>query len=108
MDSHDHADAGKSIAALRKTSDPIAVNLTLPGTTFFPLPKLGSHWDIKGTAFDLELRDGDKVAFKDSKLPISAPVLFKNHPYRLSAVREANQIRLELIDAQARLRPIGN
>lgn len=95
-------------ASTQKSSDPIAADLSLPGTTLIPLPKMGSHWDIKTTTFNLELRDGDKVVFKDNKLPISSLVQFKSHPYRVSAVRDANQVRLEVIDAKATLRPIGN
>ena len=93
---------------MEKTPDPIAADLTLPGTTLLPLPKLTSRWEIKGTTLNLELRDGGTLVFKDSKLPSGAVVQFKNHPYRLSATQTPGQIRLDLIDLKATLRPLGN
>ena len=88
-----------------KTSDPIAAELKLDGTTLLPLPKLSPHWEIKDTMFHLELLDGSTLVFKDSKLPVSANVQFKDHPYHLTASRELDHVRLDLIAAKATLRP---
>jgi hypothetical protein len=92
-------------AMVNKTFDPIATNLTVPGTTLLPLPKLSSRWEIKGTTLNLEVRDGAKVLYKDAKLPVGTMVQIKNQLYRLSATLSADGIRLELMDAKATAKP---
>ncbi len=91
-----------------KTTEPIMADLKIPGTTILPLPKLTSRWEVKGAVFNLELRDGTTLVYKDSKLPISKVLSFKNHPYRVTATQSADSIRLDVTDTQATLRPIGN
>ena len=91
-----------------KTSDPITAEVQLPGTTLLPLPKLSSRWDVKSSMYHLELFDGTLLVFQGSKLPVSATLQYKNHPYHLTAIQEPDNIRLELIDAKATLSPIGN
>jgi hypothetical protein len=91
-----------------KTLDPIATELSLPGTTFLPLPKLSDRWQIKGTMLHLEVLDGKALVFKESRLPVEATVQFKGHPYRLTATQEPDRIRLDVIDAKGTFGPIGN
>jgi hypothetical protein len=91
-----------------KTSDPIAANLNLPGSTVIPLPKLSGSWEVTGTTMSLELRDGAKVVFKESNLPNGAVVPIKNHPYRVTATPGPDNVRVDLIDAKATLSPLGS
>lgn len=93
---------------MTKTSDPIIADLALPGTTILPLPKLTKRWEVMGSKMHLELRDGTNIVFKDTKMPVSATVQFKNHPYRITATQGPDSIRLDVIDAKATLRPTGN
>jgi hypothetical protein len=93
---------------VQKTPDPMTVTLNVPGTTVIPMPHLSSHWEVKSTSLNLELRDGGALVYKDTKLPISTSVQFKSHPYHLSVTQAADGVHLDLIDVRATLRPIGN
>ena len=91
-----------------KVSDPIVANLNLPGTTVLPLPKLSGGWEVQSSSIALELRDGANVVYRDSKLPNGNVVPFKNRPYRVVAIPGPDSLRLDVIESNGPLRPIGN
>src|SRR5262249_38289041 len=63
-----------------KDTDPISLELNVPGVTLLNLPKLSHRWEIKGAKLHLELLDGAAVVFKDTKFPATAKLVqFKNH-----------------------------
>ncbi len=96
-------------APVTKTTDPVAANLAVPGTTTLLVPKLSDGWEVTGKPrLVLELRDGNKVVYRDAKLPSGVVIPFKNRPCRVTAVEGPDQIRLEIIDATATLGFVGS
>lgn len=90
----------------RKSTDPVMVNLSLPGVVTLPLPSLPIGWEPRARQLSLEVSDGGKTVLRESKLPIIASVQLKNRPCRITAIEQSGQIRLEVSDAAKTLRTI--
>lgn len=85
---------------VKQTSDPVMVNLKVPGTTMVPMPSLPLGWMAQARKMSLELRDGATVVYRDSKLPAGALVQMKSRPMRVTAVEQAGQLRLDVVDSK--------
>lgn len=94
--------------AVTKTSDPILVQLQVPGQTVVPLPVLPAGWEVKNRKMTLELRDGTQVVYKDSKLPLGTVVRLKSKSVVVSGQEADGQVRLQIAETNTALRPVGN
>lgn len=93
-------------APVKRSMEPIPVVLKVPGTTIVPVPHLARNWEAKQMNLNLELRDGAKVVWHGTQLPVNQPVQFQNRACRLTATETADQIRLDVVEVQP-VRPAG-
>ena len=93
--------------SMPKTVDPVALNLQVPGSTILPIPALNKDWKVTGRALQLELRAGDKVFWRDSRLPVNALVQINGRAYRVTAIEMTDQVRVDVVSSQTVSRP-GN
>jgi hypothetical protein len=77
---------------------PISVPLTLPGVAVLALPPKSSNVVGLQRNYRLELRDGDKPIWQDSRLPLSAPVVIQGKHCLLSTAQDGDQIRITVTD----------
>ncbi|MCI0377288.1 MAG: PKD domain-containing protein [Gemmataceae bacterium] len=84
----------------RKTSDPVAANLNVPGSTLVPLPKLPNGWAVADRKLNLELRDGATIIYRGSVLPSGANVQIRNRACRVTATELADHVRVDVVDAR--------
>jgi PKD repeat protein len=88
---------------------PIAVNLTVPGSTMIPLPPLPKDWVATSHKLALTLmQDGKQIAWKDGQLPTSAGVQMSSSIFVVSATEQANQLRIDLSQVWNPLNMVGN
>lgn len=83
---------------IRRNMEPIPVVLKVPGSTVVPVPLLPRNWEARQKSLNLELRDGAKVVWHGTQLPVNQPVQFKNRPCRLTATETGDQIRLDVVE----------
>jgi hypothetical protein len=97
-------------ASTVKTTEPVSVNLTVPGSTTVPLPALPTGWVAKSHKLTLALQQNDKhVDWKDGQLPHNAAVqMSSGATYLVSAVEETGQLRIEISEIQKALSAFGN
>lgn len=87
---------------------PVSSTLTVPGTVTLPLPPLPGGWVEPRRLIRLELRDGDRVIWQESRLPRNVSVSVRNRPCSLSAIPVGDQVRVELLDGKPPVaKPIG-
>lgn len=98
----------KRSAPVKQTSDPVMVNLSVPGSTVVPMPKLAAGWVETSRKMTLELRDGANLVYRDSKMPLGAVVQMKSRPVRVTAVEQAGALRLDVVDNKTGFTPLGN
>jgi PKD repeat protein len=81
-----------------KTTEPVSVNLTVPGTTKVPLPALPAGWLAKSRKMTLTLQqESKKFVWKDGELPQSTAVeMSSSNTYVVSAVEESGQLRIDV------------
>lgn len=92
----------------QKTTEPLMVNLNVPGSATLPVPPVPSGWEAQARHMNLEIRDHGKVVLNQSTLPAAANVQLKNRLCRITAIEQGGQIRVDVLDASATLRPTGN
>jgi PKD repeat protein len=88
---------------------PIAVNLTVPGSTLIPLPALPKDWIAGSHKLALTLmQDGKQIVFKDGQLPTGAGVQMSSSIFVVSAAEQGNQLRIDLSEVWNPLNMMGN
>ena len=90
-----------------RTSDPIFTPLKMPGRTMLAMPQLPQGWQPTNRRLNLELRDGNSVVWRDSKLPTSGIIQMQNRRWQVSAAEVSGQIMLDIADASGFV-PSGN
>lgn len=94
--------------AVKRNMEPIPVALKVPGVTVVPVPPLPGNWVPQHKNLDLSLRDGTKLVWRGTQLPVNQTVQFKNRNFRLNATETTGQIRLDVVELGSSLRPNGN
>jgi hypothetical protein len=88
---------------------PVTAAIAPPGSVLLPLPALPANWVDPQRDVRLEMRDGDRVLWDDSRLPRHAALKIKDRPYSLTAILRGDQVRVELAEVNsAALSPVGN
>ncbi len=75
---------------------PVMAPLTLPGTASLMLPPLPAGWQDAKREVRLEVRDGTKVVWQDSRVPVSAILTMHGHRYPLSAIQSGDRVQLNV------------
>jgi PKD repeat protein len=78
---------------------PVAATLSVPGSALLSLPPLPGDWVEPQRQLRLELRDGDRVIWREAPLPRGAIVTLQGRRCTLTAVPAGNQVRVDLADA---------
>jgi hypothetical protein len=80
---------------------PVRVTATMAATgpTVLTLPHDPCDCCDVQRQYSLELRDGDRMIWRDSHLPNHTAVTIRNRPYLLTATPAGNQVRIELTEA---------
>lgn len=79
---------------------PLAAALTLPGTATVTLPPPPPGWAGAKRELRLEVRDGDRVVWKEGDLPRGAAVAVNGRRYLLTAQPQAgDKVRIDIADA---------
>jgi len=93
-----------------KTTEPVSVNLTVPGSTLVPLPALPAGWVVKSRKMTLTLeQDGKQVGWKDGDLPKNAAVqMSSSSTYIVDAAEESGQLRIDVREIQKAWSILGN
>jgi hypothetical protein len=86
----------------------VSLALAVPGSTVLPLPSLPDNWMMKERSLGLELKQGDKTAWQDSKLPQNASLQLQNRTYRVTAIEQGNQVKLDIVEVRKPGTPSGN
>jgi PKD repeat protein len=77
---------------------PVAATLTVPGSTLLTLPPVPADWVNVQRQSKLELRDGDRLVWQDTRLPAKAVVTVGSRRCQLTATPEGDRIRLNLTE----------
>jgi hypothetical protein len=93
---------------VRQNMEPIPVALQVPGVTVVPIPHLPLNFEARQKNLNLEVRDGNRVIWHGTQLPINQVVQFKNRPCRFTATEQGDQIRLDVVEVKQGLFPAGN
>jgi PKD repeat protein len=94
-------------APIKKVMDPVAVNLTVPGSTLLPLPPLPQGWTARNRTLTLT-QDGKQMAWKEGQLPRNAGVQMSSSTYIVNATEQDNQLRVDLSDVWNAWSMFGN
>lgn len=94
----------------QRTTEPMAVSLTMPGTTQVPLPPLPAGWLMKSRKLTLTLlQDGKQVSWKEGELPRHEAVqLSSNYLILVNAIEQGNQLRIDLSEVKGGFHIFGN
>ncbi|OAI45204.1 hypothetical protein AYO44_13020 [Planctomycetaceae bacterium SCGC AG-212-F19] len=84
----------------------VTATLGATGSTVLTLPRTPCDCCDHQRQYQLELRDGERVIWRDSRLPNNTPVTIHNRPCTLTATPVGDQVRIDLIEA--RLTPISH
>jgi PKD repeat protein len=91
-----------------KKMEPMAINVTVPGTTLVPLPPLPSKWEVKNHKITLTLeQDGKHFTWKEGEMPHNATVQMSSSAMSVTAIEQGNQVRLELAEVNNSLSLFG-
>lgn len=82
-----------------RAGDPVAFELTTPGSTMLPLPGPPAGLEVQAKRIALEIRDGTQLIWNNPSLPNGATVAVKNRPMRITALEQSGQLRVDVIDA---------
>jgi PKD repeat protein len=81
---------------IAKPTMPVTTMVPMPGSTVVTLPSMPSCCANMQRQFHMELRDGDRVIWQDSRLPNNVTVTVGNHRYALTATPIGDQVRIDL------------
>jgi hypothetical protein len=97
-------------ASTVKSTEPVSVNLTVPGSTTVPLPALPTGWVAKSHKLALALQQNEKhVDWKDGQLPHNAAVqMASGATYLVNAIEESGQLRIDVSEIQKAISAFGN
>lgn len=87
---------------------PVTIAMPVPGSATLPLPALPDNWLNADRQLRLEMRDGDRVVFRESALPRKAALQVRDRRCTLTATSFGNQVRIELAEVRPDPPPSGN
>jgi hypothetical protein len=97
-------------APVVKTMDPVAVNLTTPGSTTVPLPALPPDWIARNRKMTLTLQqDAKQYAWKDNNMPHNVAVqMSATAQFMVNTVEQNGQLRIDMQALKNPLNIFGN
>lgn len=78
----------------------VTATMAVAGSTVLTLPRTPCDCCEVQRQYRLELRDGARVIWRDSRLPNNTPVIIQNRPCTLTATPVGDQVRIDLIEAR--------
>lgn len=87
---------------------PMTATLAAPGSVLLSMPPLPADWVEPQRQARVELREGDRVVWQESKMPRSAVVTVQNRRWIASATPVGNQVRVDLVELPAGAIPSTN
>jgi len=90
-----------------RAGDPVAFELTTPGSTMLPLPGPPAGLEVQAKRIALEIRDGTQLIWNSPGLPNAAVMAVKNRPMRVTALEQSGQLRVDIVDAAKNVIPVS-
>ena len=86
---------------VHRPTTPVTTMLAVPGASVLNLPAAPCDCSGLQRQFRLELREGDRVIWQDSRLPKDAPVVLQGRRCSLTATVVGDQVRIEVTEPRA-------
>ncbi|MBL8799877.1 MAG: PKD domain-containing protein [Planctomycetia bacterium] len=93
---------------LVRPATPVTAALSVPGSAVLSLPAMPSDCVNNQRQYRLELRDGDRVIWHESRLPQNVPVTIQNRRCTLTATPIGDQVRIDLLEIRPGTRLSAN
>lgn len=98
---HDRQQADRPVQPRRRRERDL--QRAVPGVSIVNLPAAPCDCSGVQRQFRLELREGERVIWQDSRLPKDAPVVLQGRRCALTATVIGDQVRIEVSELRARI-----
>src|SRR5262249_16016716 len=90
-----------------RAGDPVAFELTTPGSTMLPLPGPPAGLEVQAKRIALAIRAGTQLIWNNPGLPNASVRAVQKRAMRVSAVEERGQLGVDIVDAAKNVIPVS-